>query len=171
MAPPGIPSHGTKRTGHNTHLAADAKILVDNDTLKRAIAVNGIFGADFLTGGIFALLAAHGYINPDMFPFDNLDARQRGIAYPIMTDRANEFAISAASALVRIYCQQFLFHHFPLGFTRLVTDISAKNSGLFVHFNERLSRFILSAKNVLSSNNDTFNPIPQSKNKQKQFQF
>ena len=97
--------HGTKRAGRNTHFAADAEVVVDGNALKRFITVDGIFRADFQTGSIFTLLAAHGNVNPDMFPFDNLDARQRGVAYAIVTDRANEFAVSATRALIRIYCQ------------------------------------------------------------------
>jgi hypothetical protein len=104
-APPGIPSHGTKRAGCYAHFAANTEVMVDSDTLKRVVAVDGIFGTDFQTGGVFTLLAAHGHINPDVFPFNNLDARQRGIADPIMTDRTNEFAVSATGALFRIYCQ------------------------------------------------------------------
>jgi hypothetical protein len=49
--------------------------MVNSDAFKGLISVNGIFGANFQTGGIFTLLAAHRYINADMFPFDNLDSR------------------------------------------------------------------------------------------------
>jgi hypothetical protein len=104
-APAGIPSHGTKGAGRNTHFAADAEVLVYSDALKRRITVNGIFGANFQTGSIFTLLAAHGYINPDVFPFDNLNAGQSRVADTIMTDRTNEFTVSATRALFRIYRQ------------------------------------------------------------------
>jgi hypothetical protein len=104
-APPGIPSHGAKGAGRNTHFATDAEVRVDSDTPECIITVDGIFGADFQTGRIFTLLAAHGDINPDMFPFHNLDARQGRVADTIMTDRTNKFTVSAPRALFRIYCQ------------------------------------------------------------------
>jgi hypothetical protein len=72
--PPGIPAHGTKRAGRNTHFTANAEVMVDCDTLKRVITVDGIFGADFQAGGIFTLLTGHRYINTDLFPFNNLNA-------------------------------------------------------------------------------------------------
>jgi hypothetical protein len=72
-APPCVPSHGTKGAGCQTHFAADAEVMIDSDALKHVITVDGIFRADFQTGGIFTLLTAHGYANPDMIPFDNLD--------------------------------------------------------------------------------------------------
>jgi hypothetical protein len=127
-APPGIPSHGTKGAGRNTHFATDAEVFVDSDALKCIITVDGIFGADFQTGGIFALLAAHGYINPDIFPLYNLDSGQGGVTDTKMTDRTNEFTVSATRALFRIYRQYFLVHHFPLISARRVTGLSDKIS-------------------------------------------
>jgi hypothetical protein len=49
--------------------------MVDSNAFEGVITVDGILGANFQTRGIFTLLAAHGYINADMFPFDNLDPR------------------------------------------------------------------------------------------------
>lgn len=104
-APPGIPSHGTKGTGCNTHFAADAEVMIDGDACKHFIAVDGIFGTDFQTGSIFTLLTAHRYINADMFPFNHLNPGQRGVAHPKMPDRTDELAVPATGAFFRIYRQ------------------------------------------------------------------
>jgi hypothetical protein len=47
--------------------------MVDSNALKHVITVDGIFRTDFQAGGILTLLAAHGYVNANMFPLDDLD--------------------------------------------------------------------------------------------------
>ena len=100
-----IPTHGAERTCCNAHFAADTQIMVDSDAFKGLFTIYGIFWADFQAGGIFTLLADHGYINAYMFPFDNLDPSQGGIAHAIMPDRTNKLAVPATGALFRIYRQ------------------------------------------------------------------
>ena len=109
-----IPFDSTEGAGSDSHLAADAAFVVNTNAFQRFIPVYGLCGTDRHAGRIFTLLAAHGNINPDIFPFDNMNTRQRGIADPVMHDRTNELTIAAARAFFRINRQNFLFHHFSL---------------------------------------------------------
>jgi hypothetical protein len=69
-----IPLCRAEWAGSDAHLAADTELVVNPDAFQRFITVNGVFGANRHAGCIFTLLAGHGNINADIFPFDNLNA-------------------------------------------------------------------------------------------------
>jgi hypothetical protein len=109
-----IPLRRSKGAGSDAHPAADAQLMVNPDAFQFFVSGYGVFGADRHAGRIFALLAAHGNINPDIFPFDNLNTGQRRIADPVVHNRTNEFAIAAARAFFRVNRQYFFIHDLSL---------------------------------------------------------
>jgi hypothetical protein len=48
-----------KRTGSETHLAADTQVIIDCNFLQQIISVDSLLGADRHTGGILTVLADH----------------------------------------------------------------------------------------------------------------
>jgi hypothetical protein len=107
------PSHCAKGTGGDTHPAPDTEIMVDPDAFQFFIAINGIFGACGQAGSIFALPATQRYIDADIFPFDNSNSGQGGVAHPKMPYRANHFAIAATRTFFRVNLKYFVIHYYP----------------------------------------------------------
>jgi hypothetical protein len=109
-----IPLCRAKGAGSDAHPAADAQLVVNPDAFKFFIAVYGIFRTHCHAWRIITLLAAHGNINPDIFPFDNLNTGQGRIADPVVHNRTNEFTIAAARTFFRVNRQYFLVHYLSL---------------------------------------------------------
>jgi hypothetical protein len=102
--------------------------MIDSDTVEFLVTVKRGFRANRHTGGILAVLAAHGEIKALVVPFYNVNAGQGRRAHTIMLYRTNEFTGPAARAFFRIDDHYFLIHHpFPLSFWRATTLIDRKS--------------------------------------------
>ena len=150
-----IPLGRSEWTGRDAHFTADAQLVVNTDALQFFIAENSVFRSHRHAVGIFALLAAHGDIDPVSFPFDNLNAGQRRVADPVVHNRTDEFTIAAARTFFRIYRQYFLVHHLSLLSKRTRSfsagSLQCRFPGQVVHLNERIECAILPFKTFLSS--------------------
>jgi len=114
-----IPSHGTKGTGRDAHLATDTPIMIDANAIQFFVVENGFSRANRHAGRIFALLTAHGDIRAGGIPFDNVNTRQRRTANAVVPNRTNQFTVPATGAFFRIDNHYFLVHRLSL------TSISA----------------------------------------------
>jgi hypothetical protein len=81
-----IISHCAERTCRYTHLAPDAKIIVNFYTVQRFIPVYCLFWADRHAGRILTLLAVYGQVKTLCVPFDDANTGQAGIANPVVLD-------------------------------------------------------------------------------------
>ena len=68
-----IPSHGSEGTRRDTHLATNAKVMIDSDAVHLFVAINCIFRTDGHAGSISAVLAAHRHIESFVVPFDDMN--------------------------------------------------------------------------------------------------
>jgi hypothetical protein len=70
-----------ERTGHDTSLASNAKIFIDDHpVIEFGFSVAGLGRTDFKTIGFFTVIANQGKINSRLFPLDHFNPRATWIA-------------------------------------------------------------------------------------------
>jgi hypothetical protein len=112
LAIDGIKVHRAKRTHRHAGATTDAGGVIDHHTPQFFVVGYGADRAADLAGGVLALLAGHGNINPIGFPLNDSDPATDRIGYTVMLDCAHQFAQAASSALFMVDHQNFF--HFVL---------------------------------------------------------
>jgi len=95
--------HGTEGAHRHAGAAPDTNGVVDFNPAHLNISGYGLGRTGVQAGGVFALLARHGDIDPIGLPFDHLDAAAHRVRHAVMMNRTDQLTESASGALFVIY--------------------------------------------------------------------
>lgn len=97
--------------GDNTGPAPDTEVFIDDDPVVFfRFPVAGFGRADFHAVSLFAMIAGHGEIKANVFPFDDLDAGTAWITGAVVIDGTDHLTLTAPRTFFLIYHQYLLLH-------------------------------------------------------------